>query len=876
MPQKQPTRHMHPWEYAFDMPHLDVQQDFRTQTAGRFSRLTGVDGRYAGRLRRFPGFKEMHSNQLDGGDEVLGSYSSDAFLLEPFAIQNGPTGSKVVRGYVFLTNNGSDQDFLKVWYSVNGGTLLEKTLYTFTASEPVNYIDVTADHQLLYFVGELGSSPTAKFEIVARYCGEDNDPSQWKTFAWDTAVPVVPSDVTAVQHSASFLKGNDRLGVAYRIVYPEQGFFLPITVPAVIDIGGEAAGAGFVEFTNALTVNGGDVFSRAVIQMFRTVPTDFDDPVDARGILHLESEWEVPRRTASLNGSGIIATTTTIDITGFISAGGLVGDTIYLTLPSTAGSVYDGIAFRRTVTAVSAGTPDTVTFTPALPIWLAGTLNWNISRTGDDADTTGSFVGSDIRPRWGWGLTVAEAFFDAPVGLDDRALVQQPEALPEEFGVFKKGNPRARLIEEYENVFVRVCPASAQEDASEQDVIRWGGVDRPRKGLIPVLNRRRMANLSNQVLDVLSVGPFLAVILNNAILRIHRSGSKLAIDTIHNRHGASGRYAAVAVGSTLYLASPIGVLVADLYSGQLDVMNATQHFFDEAGRWRDDLANVQAGYDSELGAVVFLNPTKFEMLLIWLNHGVLTHLIDCPFEHLRTGLHAVDGGLHRAILFNASAKQLYNIDAGASADSATTFSYVGESGVGPTYNGTTNTAGVASNKIEDSTATFDSPMIGHFARVRSSAGAWQRARITAHTTTTLTLDGSISGNGLRYSIGAIPFQMTAWPLSGNPDQPILDMFRVKSVYSMGAVVGSVSGDDSGNPNQKFNYQVYERDEDSAAVEAEGSLHATQTSETHANIADRHGILVPGIECWASNLQFDLLGMIVEGTIERSFKDSRPA
>ena len=53
------TFHDFVWDYDFPLPALDVQRDFRTQQPGRFSRLIGVDGRYSGRLRRFPGWKKV-------------------------------------------------------------------------------------------------------------------------------------------------------------------------------------------------------------------------------------------------------------------------------------------------------------------------------------------------------------------------------------------------------------------------------------------------------------------------------------------------------------------------------------------------------------------------------------------------------------------------------------------------------------------------------------------------------------------------------------------------------------------------------------------------------------------------------------------------
>lgn len=935
MAKDHPTIHGSPWEYTFPLPHLDIQGDFRTQPPGRLSRMVGVDGRYAGRLKRFPGFLKKYAVDLDTQSITVGSQNGTTTFFKPFVILRSPNSSELIRGVVFLGYTSSGGDDTDKIFAVFHDTFQNNTvsnpaaIKSFTVNTAVNYLDAAFDHQTMYFTGELNASPTSKIEFLARYAGQDAATS-WVTMDWESTPLSLADDVLAVadairegdDSAESFLRGGTQYGIAYRIVYPEQGWFGPLTIPGVLEITGELAGglvgtaAGYVRYGNSspgtsisIPNNAGNVFSRAIVQMFRTVHKEFEEPATARGILHLESEWEVPRKSTIGPGAGTALTgsldeadmvsTTRITVGGGAVAIMQAGDYVYIVgevFGATKGD-FRGVCFRRLVTSISG---NDLIFTPAITNWWTGggstVATWYGSRSleksgDDDDDTAGEFVLDELQPRWGWGLGLGTGFFDAPTGVEDYGLAQQPTLEPDELSTFKKGNPRSKFISLYEDLFVRVTPSSSQEDAAEQDVLRWDFVEKidGRKGLVPVQNRRRVADLSERVLNLVNVGPFLVVVLNNGLLRIHRSGSRLAIDTIHNRHGAGGKDGAVAVGSVLYMTSPVGLLAADLFSGQLDVLNATQHFFDErqtgseVGHWRDDLADIQAAYDARLGAVVLLNPTRFEMLLVYLNHGTVGHLIDCPWDNVVSSVDLVSGGIRRAVFFNSQTAGLYEINADRSADSYTTFSFAAdgnETSSGLTYNGTGTSAGSLSQVVH-SGAAYQSAMVGHFARVRATDGHWQRGRITAQSGSIITLSSNVvSATGLRYEVGGLPMLVTVWPLSGDPRTPVLDMFRGKKVRAMGAALGNVSRTPTGD-NDKLSYQLFERDPDpvsardaspSDLTEVEGAVDGDTCQATYASIARNASILVPGVECWASNLDYDLLGLIVEGTLEKSKRD----
>ncbi len=961
------TFHDHRWRYDFHLPRLDIQRDFKAQAPGFFSRLIGVDGRYSGRLRRFPGWLKQQSLGLVAAD--LGGTNLDFF--KPFAITQGSSGSGVVRGVLFLgVEGGSDKLFVS--FSVDGGALSGKTvLKTFT--NPPTYLDVAVDHQLLYIVGEESSTPPARIEFLARYAGSTggwvtadwittalqplnmNDPDQPRTTLTKGTVADWPN--TSPDRRSGHLEFGAKYGLSYRIVYPEQGFVGPLLTPETVEttertnprsgFKGDADSCYLLLNSFPVPADYGDIFSRAVVQVFRTPDRSFFDEA-ARGQLFLEAEFEVPRvagadAAAQLLQTGTInpttsytqATKTLVDA-GNWPVGTAAGDILYIQWPvrtrdanetTAEDKDYAQIIYRRRIESI-AGTSIVIDRDLGLKNASgAAVARYWISKEGDGVDTRGTFAfdrdtstsgtmskSYNVMPVLaGWAPRESYLALDTTSGLDDRVLAMQPQLTPAEFSTFNQaGNPHGRFIAEHENLFVRIT--SASHEASGQDVLRYGFVDRPRKGLIPVLNRRLLSDLTDSVSGLVKADPFLVAILNNGLLRLHKSGDRMAVDTIHNRFGTPGAKSAVAIGTNLYFASPSGILLVDLTAGQVDVLNATQHFFDEGGtgtgKWRDDLTNIWGAYDALLGALLFLNATKFEMLVIWMNHGVFTHLIDVPFDVLVSSGDLQTGGLRRGLFYREAAGAFYTIDAAREADSRTTFSYASDGSEvtdAITYNGVAT--GEAGGKLIDSAANFGASgqnMAGHFVRVRTAEGTWKRSKIIGRDSATQldlsALDGFEVSTGDHYSIGAIPLQFTAWPLSGHPEIEEQDLFSGRKVTSMGMFMANASRtpiavDANDVSVDSFLYQLFERDHTLNFVDLASPYSQTPTSHaaktekpfgyntttteyenalSFGKILRNSPILVPGVEVWSSNMDMDLLSMVVEGKIERSIKDTRPS
>lgn len=810
------------WEYMLDpaygfdgVPLLDIQQDFRLQRPGTLSKSSGIDGRYKGKWRRFPGFAEYISiPQAIGGDNpVIWGAAGGESIFKYFAVQKDVALSPIIRGFVFLGRDGTNDKLYGV-YSMGGDALSSAILYDFGAD--VDFIDVWTDHRHLYVVG--ADTSGNKIEQQVRY---DNGSAAWVampiSYSSDESGTPAGSDYTTEGGSAGKLENSKTYSVAYRLYFPEQRLYTPLSKIHTVTIG---ASDDVIKLTGIDPTDydsGVDNASRCVCQTYRTVASDYAT-ASVRGTLYLEDEFEWPDKT---------------------------------------------------------GDPDS---------WPSQTIYWGLVKAS---------------PKWD--------------GLNDDALQFQPSLSTDEVAVFEAGNPKAKRIAIYEDLMVVGTAPKDQDDARDTEVLRWSFADRDRFNMLPISNRRIPADLTDQLQSLTGAGPFLAAVYDNSILRLHRSGSRLAIDTIHNWHGSVGRWAALSVGTELYLASPVGILIVDLVSGQVNTIGATQHFFDETGNWRNNLDTIHAAYDSKLGVLVFHNTALHESILIWMNHGVISTLELVPWDDVAMGPDIYEGGIKQSYWmlpistpetpgspFSAgfssgfggeSTGYLARIMVFNSDRSAETYSTMGV-GSDVTLNTTTSgkiSGGISSQVGMQAGDILTYSMIGHYLSVVSGSAAGESRKIVAVSPDAeppyVTVSPPFSTepvDGDRVAIASIPFRLRFWPLSGHPDRPgLLALFREKSVYSAMAALGDMAGStSSSNPNLYLKYVLYERDLDTVAVSAEGSMLQQDTSGLNAATAaalDHVGnVVVPGVECWSADLDFSLLGVVFDGEPQPGRYDVRPA
>ncbi len=794
---------MQNWLYEFDNPALDTRFPHEGQPKGTFSSLVGVDGRYRGRLRRFPGFK-VHATIGTTAVKFGTTSTAQSFtfgtkkgvkLFKSFAIQRGPNEAALIRGVLFAardTTLNADVIVAHFFDTSTGGGIKTMVLWVgVLVAQEIDSIDVTWDHRHFFIMGqssESGGANVTSINDMARYTGTIW--TKWNMSPDLNAGLNDTHDASPVGASSSgkdFLLRGQTYGLAFRIICPEQDVYGPLSEIFLHEVPSGAEQYAW----QRIALPAVPWATRRYLEMFRSVGSGYAD-IASVGSLHLDSRVDI--------GTGV-----------------LVGNS-----------------------------------------------------------------GSS----WTWGLPPSEAGLppqatNAVGGLADTALLLRGANLdPIETKVFGT-LPPAKMAQAYEGLLVAVTLPDASENATDTEVIRWTPLIQDRMNLFPVDHRKRPRNLSDQVSSLVVADPYLAIITDSAIYRMHRSGTQLSFDPQVNRQGGTGRWAPTALGTMLFVPTDLGLLMVDLVSGAVEGVLAAQRIFDDPARWRGTLSDVYSGYDSEAGCIVFHHRVKHETLLLWVAEGVLTELEDAPFDAIAEGVPAsAGGGAQLAFFLQESSRRVYVID--AAGDAATQTMNGGSSG--HAYNGVITVR--SSNDVtlwvdtQYGTLPDDNEMDGfyiHFHELDVDGsvvtGVTGERRLVLNTdlaasrinlTTALTEDAV----GCRYSIAAVPFKARMWPLwDPAADEGTREPFRLKKCVAAGMVIRKLTGDyESSSANLRT--KLFRLDTTTTVAEAAHAL-STSPQRTFTKLLANGTILVPEVSSLVSNVGFDLHAVALAGTVEEN-------
>jgi hypothetical protein len=157
------------FQYTVIVPSLEMKRSRAMITPGMLSKAVGVDGRFSGSVRRFPGFARLtFTDNQNTGTQVTtdkiqkfvgGSrYSYTNFKFwKALTIQKGNT-QYLLRGFVFHAQAGDDSQYDAVFYyndSEDGYWYLEELATNITATAK---IDVEPQGKFFYYA-QRGSNP---------------------------------------------------------------------------------------------------------------------------------------------------------------------------------------------------------------------------------------------------------------------------------------------------------------------------------------------------------------------------------------------------------------------------------------------------------------------------------------------------------------------------------------------------------------------------------------------------------------------------------------------------------------------------------------------------------------------------------------------
>lgn len=424
----------------------------------------------------------------------------------------------------------------------------------------------------------------------------------------------------------------------------------------------------------------------------------------------------------------------------------------------------------------------------------------------------------------------------------------------------------AKFVQEYDNILFRVHIPEDNDFSVDLDALRWGPLGDDRLNYQPFKNKRSTADHASQTKALEKSGSFLALVQDNEILRIHRSGTRLAVDTIHNRHGVVSHNGVFGIANQLYMVSPIGLLVVDLRTGDPTSFGAVQHIFDRD--WRASLSEVHLAYDSALGALIAMNTntSKREAVVVWMNEGVANTLESMPWDQATTGPEPTTGGSMRAWFLNNSNRTIYRIDVDSQAPTKTmnggpsTVAY----NTTVTQTGTTSQVKIALNGgatladyqkllqmplvVTSGTDTSNSYVTRYITGVSESGG-----------TVTLTLNSPLPGAALsvgdKVSLAPIPFRIALAPIRHAQTAPDIHPYEIKKAIGMSCYVEDFTNG-SGSPNDFFRCGMVKEDLNTILKEGTQTI-KEKPSDGAADVQVNRHALIPIVEQYGSNLSFSL-------------------
>lgn len=460
----------------------------------------------------------------------------------------------------------------------------------------------------------------------------------------------------------------------------------------------------------------------------------------------------------------------------------------------------------------------------------------------------------------------------------DAGLVTQTkyDALQEAFGAA----PRMKRIVQYNGLLVGVTdiaePSTLNEadwDKSDQrtEELCWSHTGKLEPENFPPENRFPPEDPGEKFFSLEAAGDHLFGVANSSVYQITRTGSSLSLMRVLSRLGGVSRFAHTGVGNTLFIVTKAGVKSIDGNTRAVKSISAMDRIIMDDGEWAGSLADVHLEYDATLGVLVFLNTTKKECFLLWEATGAITRLVDCPWVFLAGGGDVLTSGPQR-VYFIRSTGEIHCIDGAREMGKR---SMCG-TGAGETVNGTCTTG--SATQIIDSTATFPLNCVGHQVYLHNGNLSGDNVVIASRdSATTLTVTGlsEATVTTTRYSIAPVVTELVFQQLGGaggDAEKDVIDPFVRKVVTSISVAFSDLGGETlSSDVNSFIRMGVWRNRQRLTEIEEAIDI-IPDKCVARVNASDVR--VYPSLRFLSGNVDFELQAMIVHGLLCPSEAQSR--
>ena len=762
--------------YGFRTPRMDQSVPPNQVRPGSFGRLSGIDGRFFGGLRKFYGMKEV----LDLADVTGMETIADA------------TGPDFVR-YVTFQKRGTStvyRGFVIRWDSGNG-----------TSDEQIDLVYWNGSSWTKLAIWATGNSITSSLEIDCAVSGAylliAVDGKATKTVYWESSLVVVDSgpgnfgsELTAPTLNTSAvdtsyqLRGNGTYQVAFRFYNSTRGIYSALSAPLVVHLDHlkTTKAVGTISFSTA----GGDsgLMIAGDILTINTRDYEYIDSGSDVTIAAAAGATTAQHATAladAINGDSSATVTASAQASSVLleaKVRGTAGNAYGLSKTEVAPNENDISVSGSTLSGggvVTAEAETQVKITIDLPDSGAGFVytssgdgfsdlfdTVDIFRTIDLGNTTATqgaifYLEQTIAKTGNWDTNAAE--WDAltvDVGiLVDEALPFQTMYDPEKDIV--AAPPQSGSIGRYSEVTFMGQVASA-----------GGGFDTLSSSpehnspeYFSTYNKRVGDPEDGRPLRFIPAGDSLFQLCYNAIIHIFKSGKlkPLQFSRLHRKRGIVGKEVAHSSGNSIFMITGLGLAVLNATDGSMGSITAADRvIFDD---WKSEISSVKSCYDSLMNASFFLNATRREMVVLWHSTQVCSLIDGANFVAATSGPDISAGKNDRAFFVTATGLIVSpdNLEAGSGTMWDLSSDY--------TLNGTATAT--SATTLTDANATLNGDMVGARLYMTTGDNAGDSREIaginnsTKVVTFTSTFDNDIA-TGDTYAVSPVPFSLRAWAL----------------------------------------------------------------------------------------------------------------
>jgi len=776
--------------YPFRTPRMDQSVPPNQVKPGSFGRLSGIDGRFFGGLRKFYGMKKVLD--LDGVDGMgdIDVHTGPDFIR--YVTFQKRTTSTIYRGFVvrwdsqgstvneqidliYTLDNGENWLKLAIWAAGNGITTSLGVDCTVSGGYLLVAVDTKATKTVYYDGTDLVTV--------------DSGPG-----GFDDELTAPTKNTSAVDmDTPCHLRGNGTYQIAYRFYDSKRGIYSALSAPLVVHLdhykttkavgtisfSAAGGGGGIMEAGDVFTINSRtyeyiDAGSNVTIAVAAAATStahataladaiNADDPAEVTASAQASSVLleaivrgtagnaydlnvveaepntdDISKSGSTLSGGGVVTSEpeTQVKVTlDFPANDAVIAGEVYSDGSAGFGDLFDTVDIFRTIDLGNTTATQGAIF--YLEQTIAKTGNWATSGTWDTLTA-------------GIGTLVDEALPFQTMYDPEKDIVVAP--------------PQSGTIGRYSNVTFMAQAAS--EDGGYDTLSSSPEHNSPE--YFSTYNKREGDPEDGRPLRFIPAGDSLFQLGYNAVIHIFKSGKlkPLQFSRLHAKRGIVGKEVAHSSGNSVFMISGLGLVILNASDGGMASITAADRIiFDD---WKLELSTVKSCHDSLMNASFFLNPTRAEMIVIWHSTQICSMLDGANFAGATSGPDIATGKNDRAYFITATglivSPDKLESGSGTMWDLDNTL----------TLNGTATAT--SATTLTDSGATLHEDMVGSKLYMTSGDNAGDSREIdtidngTKIFTFTSNFDNDIAADDT-YSVNPVPFSLRAWRLQHEEVSP---------------------------------------------------------------------------------------------------------